>query len=76
METTGHTHDTFTSVRPSRSCSQARKANADFAAITESDCASWGLAMVGYADLSLSLPAMHPKSITLPLPTTNEHNQA
>jgi hypothetical protein len=76
MQTTGHTHDTFTSVRPSRSCSQARDANAELAAITESDWASWGLAMVAYAVLSLSLHAAHPKTMTLPLRTTDAHKQA
>jgi hypothetical protein len=76
MQATGHTHDTFTSVRPSRSCSQAREATAELAAITESDWASWGLAMVAYAVLSLSLHAAHPKTMTLPLRTTDAHKQA
>jgi len=53
MRTTGHTHDTFTSVRPSRPCSQALEAKAELAAINESDCASSGFAMAGYVILTL-----------------------
>ena len=65
MRTDGYTHDIFTSVRPSRSCSQFREAKAELVASTESDCASWGLAMVGYAILTLS-HELHNYDITPP----------
>ena len=75
MRTKGYTHETFTSVRPNRSCSQAREAKVDLATRTESDCASWGLAMVGYAILSLSQHAVNATTTTSPRRTTKQHEQ-
>ena len=75
MRTTGHTHDTFTSVRPSRPCSQAREAKAELAAINESDCASSGFAMAGYVILTLSQLEVHPNTMTSLRRTTDKHKQ-
>jgi hypothetical protein len=75
MRTTGHMHDTFTSVRPSRPCSQAWESKAELAAINESDCASSRFAMAGYEILTLSQLDMHPNTLTPPRRTTDKHKQ-
>ena len=75
MRTTGHTHDTVTSVRPSRPCSQALEAKAELAAINESDCASSGFAMAGYLILTLSQLEVHPNTMTSLRRRTDKHKQ-
>ena len=68
-------NDLLHDVRPSRSCSQAREARAELEAITESVCASQGLAMASYAILSLNQHETNTTRTTSPRCETDQHKQ-